>query len=112
MCGISIWFQNSGLIDKNKFKEMAHRRLAIIDVSPKGHQPFVYKDRYVIVFNGEIYNYIELREELKLKGYTFNTETDTEVLIAAYAYYGEACTNYLNGMWAFVIYDKKEKILF
>ncbi len=134
MCGISIWFQNSGLIDKNKFKKMndsirhrgpddegyyydaglamAHRRLAIIDVSPKGHQPFMYKDRYVLVFNGEIYNYIELREELKLKGYTFNTETDTEVLIAAYDHYGEACTNYLNGMWAFVIYDKKEKILF
>lgn len=133
MCGISVWCSKNDLIDKNKFKEMnniirhrgpddegyyydvglamGHRRLSIIDISANGHQPFVYKNRYAIVFNGEIYNYIELRNELKKKGYKFETDTDTEVLIAMYDYYGESCVNYFNGMWAFVIYDKYEKIL-
>lgn len=67
-------------------------RLSIIDLSPAGHQPMFSADgRYVVVFNGEIYNYIELREELKAKGYTFHTQTDTEVLLAAYTEWGEAC---------------------
>ena len=88
-------------------------RLSIIDLSPAGHQPMFSADgRYVVVFNGEIYNYIELREELKTKGYTFHTQTDTEVLLAAYTEWGEACMHRFNGMWAFAIYDKETRNLF
>ncbi|MCX6278615.1 MAG: asparagine synthase (glutamine-hydrolyzing) [Bacteroidetes bacterium] len=88
-------------------------RLSIIDLSPAGHQPMFSVDgRYVVVFNGEIYNYIELREELKTKGYTFHTQTDTEVLLAAYTEWGEACMHRFNGMWAFAIYDKETRNLF
>lgn len=89
-----------------------HRRLSIIDVTDAGHQPFLYKDRYVLTYNGEIYNYIELREELKEKGYSFETESDTEVLIACYDCYGKSCIDKFNGMWAFGIYDKKENVVF
>ena len=65
-----------------------------------------------IIHNGEIYNYVELREELKAKGYDFHTNTDTEVLLAAYEEWGENCLSKLNGMWAFVIYDKRKNVLF
>lgn len=89
-----------------------HRRLSIIDLSENGHQPMLYKDVYVISFNGEIYNYIELRKFLSEKGYQFNTETDTEVILAAYDYWDEDCLNHFNGMWAFSIFNKKTESIF
>ena len=88
-------------------------RLSIIDLSPAGHQPMFSNDkRYIMVFNGEIFNYIELREELQGKGVIFNTQTDSEVLLNAFIVWGEECLNHFNGMWAFVIYDRKEKKVF
>jgi asparagine synthase (glutamine-hydrolysing) len=85
---------------------LGHRRLSILDLSPDGHQPMKDKDRnYIIVFNGEVYNYIELREELKALGHTFHTQTDTEVIMKAYAAWGESSTERFNGMWAFALYD-------
>jgi asparagine synthase (glutamine-hydrolysing) len=91
---------------------LGHLRLSIIDLSNDGNQPFTLDDRYSIIFNGEIYNYIELREELIQKGLEFSTKTDTEVLLKSYTYWGENCVNKLNGMWAFAIYDRTEKTLF
>ena len=92
---------------------LGHRRLSIIDLSSNGHQPFVSDDnRYLMTYNGEIYNYIELREELKALGVSFKTETDTEVLLKAYQHWGVDCLSRLNGMFAFVIYDTKDKELF
>ncbi len=88
-------------------------RLSIIDLTPAGHQPmFSHDERYVMIFNGEIFNYVELREELKSKGHVFKTSTDTEVLLTAYIEWGEDMLHRLNGMWAFVIYDRKEKTVF
>src|SRR5664280_2377928 len=88
-------------------------RLSILDLSTAGHQPmFSYDNRYVMVFNGEIYNYIELRDELRNKGHVFHSGTDTEVILAAYMEWGEDCLDRLNGMWAFVIYDRREKKVF
>lgn len=88
-------------------------RLSIIDLTDAGHQPKVSADgRYVIVFNGEIFNYIELREELIKEGVKFNTQSDTEVLLNAYIKWGEACLHKFNGMWAFAIFDKQLKKLF
>jgi len=88
-------------------------RLSIIDLSPAGHQPmFSHDKRYVIVYNGEIYNYIELREELKSKGYSFTSNSDTDVLLASYIEWGEECLYKFNGMWAFVIYDRLERKIF
>jgi len=88
-------------------------RLSIIDLSSAGHQPMESDDgRYVLIFNGEIYNYIELREELIAQGYKFKTQTDTEVLLKSYIAWGEECLNRFNGMWAFVIYDTKSRELF
>jgi len=89
-----------------------HRRLAIVDLSEAGKQPMEYMDRYVITYNGEIYNYIELKEELKANGYRFHTKTDTEVIMASYDFWGADCLKKFNGMWAFVIYDKEKKIFF
>lgn len=91
---------------------LGHRRLAIIDTSPAGHQPMFSSDgRYAITFNGEIYNYRELREELKSRGHSFGTETDTEVLLAAFAEWGADSLRRLNGMFAFAIWDKQEQKL-
>ncbi|TPE42510.1 asparagine synthase (glutamine-hydrolyzing) [Pontibacter mangrovi] len=88
-------------------------RLSIIDLSPDGHQPMLSADgRYAMVFNGEIFNYVELREELQQQGITFRTKTDTEVLLQAYLHWGQACMHRFNGMWAFAIYDRQEKSLF
>ncbi|MCS6929968.1 MAG: asparagine synthase (glutamine-hydrolyzing) [Saprospiraceae bacterium] len=88
-------------------------RLSILDLSPAGHQPMFSADgRYVIVFNGEIFNYIELREELKTMGLTFRTRTDTEVILAAWQVWGEAMLHRFNGMWAFVLYDRQTQTLF
>lgn len=90
---------------------MAHQRLAIIDLS-SGDQPMFNEDKsIVIIFNGEIYNYLELRDELKLLGHRFITKSDTEVLIHAYEEWGVGLHNKLNGMWAFAIWDDREKIL-
>ncbi|MGI8918539.1 MAG: asparagine synthase (glutamine-hydrolyzing) [Pyrinomonadaceae bacterium] len=91
---------------------LGHRRLSIIDTSAAGHQPMISADgRYVITFNGEIYNYLELRQQLKTKGHTFTTETDTEVLLAAFAEWGENCLPRLNGMFAFGVWDNREQTL-
>ena len=91
---------------------LGHRRLAIIDTSKAGHQPMLSADgRYVITFNGEIYNYRDLREDLKGKGHVFRTETDTEVLLAAFAQWGRECLPRLNGMFAFAIWDNQERTL-
>jgi len=88
-------------------------RLSIIDLSSAGHQPMFSNDgTYVAVYNGEIFNYIELREELKQKGYHFKTDTDTEVLINSYKEWGVECLNKFNGMWAFAIYDTANKHIF
>lgn len=89
-----------------------HRRLSIIDLSASGHQPMVYRDRYWIVYNGEIYNFIELREELVRDGYSFDSTSDTEVIMAAYDRWGASCAERFNGMWAFAIYDNQEETLF
>jgi asparagine synthase (glutamine-hydrolysing) len=87
-----------------------HKRLSIIDLK-SGHQPMV-SDDLVIVFNGEIYNYIELREELKWKGHKFKTTSDTEVILKMYTEYGLECINRLNGMFSFLIYDKtREQVI-
>jgi asparagine synthase (glutamine-hydrolysing) len=91
---------------------LAHRRLAIIDLSTQAAQPMHYAERYTITFNGEIYNYIELRKSLQMAGYVFHTKSDTEVILAAYDLYKEKCVHYLEGMFAFAIWDEKEKQLF
>ncbi|GGG27965.1 hypothetical protein GCM10011344_30950 [Dokdonia pacifica] len=91
---------------------LGHNRLAIIDLSPEANQPFLSHDeRYILVFNGEIYNYIELKKELE-NSFSFKTTSDTEVLVAAYQKWGEACVSKLNGMFAFAIWDTKEQYLF
>ena len=90
----------------------AHRRLAIIDLSRAAAQPMHYRDRYTIVYNGEIYNYIELRKGLISRGYSFQTESDTEVLLAAYDCYREECVQAFDGMFAFVIWDEQEQCIF
>ena len=89
------------------------RRLSIIDLSPAGHQPMASADRKRwIVFNGEIYNYQELRTELAGLGHEFRTATDTEVMLAAYAQWGESCVQHFNGMFAFAIWDASARTLF
>jgi len=137
MCGIAGILQiNSGLYNKDQVKKMTdslahrgpdgegywqnnsgnvlfgHRRLAILDLSDAAAQPFHSLDRYTIVHNGEIYNYVELREELKRKGYQFRTQTDTEVLVAAYDYWKEDCLEQFDGMFAFSIWDEQDKEFF
>lgn len=92
---------------------LGHRRLSIIDLSPKGHQPMCSQDeRYWITFNGEVYNYLEIREELISLGYTFYTDTDTEVILTAYQEWGIECQHRFNGMWAFAIYDRENESIF
>ena len=92
---------------------LGHRRLAIIDLSENGLQPMQWRKRYWITFNGEIFNYRELRKQLQKEyKYQFNTETDTEVILAAFDVWGNDCVKFFNGMWAFAIYDTKENKLF
>lgn len=135
MCGISGIINHSNqLVSEKEISEMnqliyhrgpdgdgfyfgdnfafGHRRLAILDLSEDGRQPMKYKDDYVITFNGEIYNYIEIREILIQKGYTFHSKSDTEVILAAYDFWGDACVLQFNGMWSFALYDKKKNRLF
>jgi len=136
MCGISgIWVQSQVIelseitrfnnsmkhrgpdgegyfIDPEKKIALGHRRLAILDLSDKGRQPMEYLERYQITFNGEIYNFIEIRELLVTSGYHFKSDSDTEVIMAAYDAWGAACLNKFNGMWSFAIWDQKLKKLF
>ncbi len=134
MCGIffSIGFENlpSSVIDSvihrgpdgrgwNEFTSpqgpivMAHRRLAIVDLSEDGHQPMSSEDgRYWITYNGEIYNFLELRKDLEELGHSFKTKTDTEVLLKSYLQWGEGCLHKFNGMFAFVIWDDSKKVAF
>lgn len=91
---------------------LGHRRLAILDLSAAGHQPMSYGERYWISYNGEIYNYLELREELVGLGHVFRGGTDTEVLLAAWAEWGLECLTRLNGMWAFALFDSKADRLY
>ncbi|KGJ93587.1 asparagine synthase (glutamine-hydrolyzing) [Colwellia psychrerythraea] len=133
MCGVAGYITSSN-VDKSVLKEMTkvlhhrgpdgsghfyssgvalgHTRLSIVDLSNAGHQPMSYMDRYVITYNGEVYNYTEIRQELEVLGYLFNSDTDTEVILAAFDKWGVECLSKFNGMWAFVIYDKKDKIFF
>lgn len=95
----------------NKEVVLLHSRLNIIDLNSHSNQPFYDKD-FVLVFNGEIYNYLELRKNLERKNYKFKTNSDTEVLLKAFQEYGEKCVDYFIGMWAFAIWDIKKKKLF
>jgi len=136
VCGIigKIYFNNSRRVELSELKQMTNairhrgpddegyfidnnigmgfRRLSIIDLK-SGHQPLCdSSERYWISFNGEVYNFQKLRKDLQKKGYFFRTNTDTEVIVNLYAEYKEKCLDHLRGMFAFVIWDKKEKILF
>src|SRR5260221_295856 len=104
--GENTWISESGLVG------LGLRRLSIIDLSPAGAQPMHYLHRYTIVHNGEIYNYRELRDLLQSKGYPFSSRTDTEVILAAYDHFGTGCLQYFDVMFAFAIWDEKEKQLF
>ncbi|MFL6229008.1 MAG: asparagine synthase (glutamine-hydrolyzing) [Pyrinomonadaceae bacterium] len=91
---------------------LLHRRLSIIDTSSAGHQPFRSSDgRYVLTYNGELYNYVSLRDQLKARGRTFHTDCDTEVLLEAFAEWGADCLPRLNGMFAFAVWDVQERTL-
>jgi len=137
MCGLFSVISFSGDINKSYFEEalnkiahrgpddsgiqflspketnvtiaMGHRRLSIFDLSKAGHQPMVDKNGRCLVFNGEIFNWPELRSELQKKGYHFISDTDSEVILAAYDHWGELCVNHFNGFWAFVISDLKDR---
>src|SRR5947199_2914964 len=92
---------------------LGHRRLSIIDPTPRGAQPMAYaNERYWITYNGELYNFRELRRELEADGLRFVTETDTEVLLAMYARYGLDMLGRLNGIFAFAIWDSERQKLF
>lgn len=104
--GEGFWINTSNNVG------FGHRRLAILDLSEAGKQPMHYLNRYSITYNGELYNYVELKAELQLKGYTFHTQTDTEVLLAAYDCWKEQCLQQFDGMFAFAIWDEQEQTLF
>jgi asparagine synthase (glutamine-hydrolysing) len=92
---------------------LGHRRLSIIDLTEAGHQPMSYSNgKLWIIHNGEVYNYIELRKELEAKGYSFKSQTDTEVIMAAYEEWGTNCLSKFNGMWSFAILDLRKNVLF
>ena len=90
---------------------IGQNRLSIIDLSADGNQP-MFRQHLSIVYNGEVYNYREIKKELEAKGATFHTQSDTEVILAAYEMYGQKCVDHFVGMWAFAIWDEKEQILF
>ena len=104
--GEGHWINLAGIVG------LGHRRLSIIDLSDAGHQPMHYLDRYSIIHNGEIYNYIELKDELQKAGYGFHSQTDTEVIAAAYDNWKDECVEHFDGMFALAIWDEKERILF
>ncbi|NRB58889.1 MAG: asparagine synthase (glutamine-hydrolyzing) [Winogradskyella sp.] len=89
----------------NQTVSFGHNRLSIIDLDPRSNQPFNYQNQVKIVFNGEIYNFKDIKDTLDKKGHSFSTSSDTEVICAAYLEYGEDCVHHFNGMFAFVIYD-------
>ncbi|MBD0332190.1 MAG: asparagine synthase (glutamine-hydrolyzing) [Chitinophagaceae bacterium] len=91
---------------------LGHRRLSIIDLSDAAAQPMSYFNRYYIIHNGELYNYVEVRDELQKKGCSFLTQSDTEVIVAAYDAYGAECLQHFDGMFAFAIWDEEEQQLF
>ncbi|HLO38449.1 MAG TPA: asparagine synthase (glutamine-hydrolyzing), partial [Lacibacter sp.] len=101
--GYGVWENKNGNV------KLGHRRLAIIDTDPRSNQPMLFNDRYSLVFNGEIYNYIEIKKELEQKGIRFSTASDTEVLLRLMIEEGPAALNKLNGMWSFVLYDEAEQ---
>ncbi|HEY0677512.1 MAG TPA: asparagine synthase (glutamine-hydrolyzing) [Chitinophagaceae bacterium] len=101
---------NDGVYSAGNFA-LGHRRLSILDTGHLAHQPLQYRD-YIITFNGEVYNHLEIKEALEAKGYEFCTRCDTEVIVAAYDYWGPDCASKFEGMWAFVIYDPRKNILF
>jgi len=106
-----VWTSDS-IDDYGRRVCLGHRRLAIIDPGPAGHQPMLSSDgRYVLTFNGEIYNYRELRSQLQSLGHSFTTDTDTEVLLAAFAEWDKDCLPRLNGMFAFAVWDNKNRTL-
>lgn len=103
--GFGIW-QEEGTT-------LGHRRLSILDLSESGKQPMSYaNERYWMTFNGEVYNFIEIRNELMQKGYTFRSESDSEVVLASFVEWKEKCVEHFNGMWTFAIWDREEKRLF
>ncbi|HEX8708393.1 MAG TPA: hypothetical protein VF723_09145, partial [Pyrinomonadaceae bacterium] len=105
-----VW--TSRQLEDGRHACLGHRRLAIIDTSSAGHQPMLSPDgRFALTFNGEIYNYRELKSQLAARGHSFQTDTDTEVLLAAFAEWGEGCLPRLNGMFAFAIWDAEERQL-
>ncbi|CAN5862161.1 asparagine synthase (glutamine-hydrolyzing) [soil metagenome] len=113
---ITDLIQHRGPDDEGYHQEGAfafgHRRLSILDLSPDGHQPMPFQDRYVITYNGEVYNYLEIKEELVSRGYAFRSKTDTEVILAAFSEWGTACVERFNGMWAFAIFDREKQEIF
>jgi asparagine synthase (glutamine-hydrolysing) len=105
--GEGYYFDDSGRLG------LGHRRLAILDPTPAGRQPMPYADgRYWLTYNGEIYNFIELREELQALGHRFVSDSDSEVVLAAFTQWGEGCQLRFNGMWAFAIWDGEDRSLF
>ena len=102
-----------GYFTHEDWLSMGFRRLSILDLSEQGHQPMLSADgHYAIIYNGEVYNYRELRSELVAKGVTFHSGTDTEVILQAYLEYGESCLSKFTGMFAFVIADLRNKTVF
>jgi asparagine synthase (glutamine-hydrolysing) len=101
-------------VDTDKGIALGHQRLAIVDLSPQGHQPMICNDdRYVIVFNGEVYNFLELRRELEFLGHNFRSHSDTEVMLASFSQWGvEAAVKRFNGMFAFAVWDCEERLLY
>jgi asparagine synthase (glutamine-hydrolysing) len=137
MCGIAgIWQRNGAPVDRARLARMAetlvhrgpddsgfhfddaaglglaHRRLSILDLTSAGHQPMVYQDRYWLTYNGEVYNFQALRRELEDLGHTFQTQTDSEVILHSYAEWGPDAVTKWNGMWALAIWDSQERTLF
>lgn len=105
--GAGIWWSREGDVG------LAHRRLAIIDLSPNGHQPMSDTSGTLqIVFNGEIYNYKDLRNELTIAGHTFRSQSDTEVILESYRKWGTECLNRLNGAFSFALYDAERRSIF
>jgi asparagine synthase (glutamine-hydrolysing) len=103
--GEGFWINESATVG------FAHRRLSIIDLSAEAAQPFQYL-HVTITFNGEIYNYVELKDFLRQKGFTFSTQSDTEVIVAAYCFWGKDCLQHFDGMFAFALYDNKQNEVF
>ena len=110
---LSHWGYNKLTAGQNFKVGFGHRRLSILDLSPMGHQPMLYKKaELAITFNGEIYNYLEIKEELKATGHQFKSTSDTEVILHAWEQWGVKCLDKFNGMFAFVILDYRKKELY